>query len=102
MKTYNFVRRIVNKAVNMPSDNETFILYNHLVDMQSCMAGFFAATIYHAIDRYSGELAIFSFDYWTKHLYIEEVQNAKIAEAIINSFQELYPDYLKISNDTLN
>lgn len=101
MKKYKYIKRIVGKAITLPTNNEQFYLYNHFVEIQSCMGGFFAATIYKGRDRYSGEVATFSFDYWTNHLYIEDTENHKVSEAIKNAFLHYYPDYLTISDDTL-
>ena len=49
MKRYKYIRRIVDKLTSSDSNNEEFILYNHLVGKQSGMGGFFAATIYSDI-----------------------------------------------------
>ena len=101
MRTYNYIKRIIDRLTTMESNNAEFTLYNHLVDKQSCMGGFFAATIYADINRYSGEVATFSFDYWTHHLYIEGTANSKVTEAIKNAFRLFYPSWLKITDDTL-
>lgn len=101
MKRYKYIRRIVDRLTSSDSNNEEFILYNHLVGKQSGMGGFFAATIYSGTDRYSGEVATFCFDYWTQKLYVEDAENRKVADAIINAFKSFYPDYLKIKDDTL-
>lgn len=58
--------------------------------------GFFAATIYSSTDRYSGVVANFSYDYWTHSLYIENAENRKVADAIINAFKSFYPDEIEI------
>ena len=102
MKRYNYIKRIVDKLTSSENNNEEFTLYNHLVEKQSGTRGFFAATIYSSYDRYSGEVANFSFDYWTQELYIENAENRKVADAIINAFKSFYPGYLKITDDTLN
>ena len=78
------------------------MFYNHLVEKLSGTDGFFAATIYSSTDRYSGEVANFSYDYWTHSLYIENAENRKVADAIINAFKSFYPDNLKIVDDTQN
>ena len=101
MKKYNYIRRIVGKAINLPTNNDQFTLYNHFVEIQSGMRGFFAATLYAGTDRYSGEVATFSFDYWRTHLYVESTENAKVSEAIINAFRFYYPGPLSVSDDTV-
>lgn len=80
MKRYNYIRRIVDRLTSSDRNNEQFTLYNHLVEKQSGMGGFFAATIYSSTDRYSGEVADFSYDYWTHSLYIEDAENRKKVE----------------------
>lgn len=101
MKRYNYIRRIVDKLTSSGSNNEEFTLYNHLVEMQSGTDGFFAVSIYSASDRYSGEVAVFSFDYLTRSLYIEDAESRQMADAIISAFKTFYPDYLEIIDDTL-
>ena len=32
MKKYNYIRRIVGKAINLPTNNDQFTLYNHFVE----------------------------------------------------------------------
>lgn len=100
MKRYKYIRHIVDKLINSDSNNEEFTLYNHLVGKQSGMGGFFAATIYSGTDRYSGEVADFSYDYWTHSLYIEDAESRQAADAIISAFKSIYPCYLKIIDDT--
>lgn len=100
MKRYKYIRRIVDRLTNSDSNNEEFTLYNHLVGKQSGMGGFFASTIYSGIDRYSGEVADFSYDYWTHSLYIEDAESRQAADAIISAFKSIYPYYLKIIDDT--
>lgn len=101
MKRYKYIKHIVDKLTSSENNDEEFTLYNHLVEKQSCMDGFFAATIYSSADRYSEEVATFSFDYWTHNLYVEDAENRKVADAIINAFKLSYPCYLKIIDDTL-
>lgn len=40
MKKYNYIRRIVGKAINLPTNNDQFTLYNHFVEIQSGMRDF--------------------------------------------------------------
>lgn len=96
MKRYNYIRHLVDKLTSMESNNVEFIFYNHLVEKLSGTDGFFAATIYTSTDRYSGEVADFSYDYWTHSLYIENAENRKVADAIINAFKSFYPDEIEI------
>lgn len=100
MKRYKYIRRIVDKLTSSDCNNEEFTLYNHLVGTQSGMGGFFAATIYSGTDPYSGEVADFSYDYWTHSLYIETAESRQAADAIISAFKSIYPCYLKILDDT--
>lgn len=100
MKRYNYIKHIVDRLTSSDSNNEEFTLYNHLVEKLSGMGGFFAATIYSSSDRYSGEVADFSYDYWTHSLYIEAAESRKAADAIIRAFKTIYPYYLKIIDDT--
>lgn len=100
MKKYKYIKRIVDKLTSSDCNNEEFSLYNHLVEKQSGMRGFFAVTIYSSTDRYSGEVANFSYDYWTHSLYIEDAESRKAADAIIRAFKSIYPCCLKIVDDT--
>ena len=100
MKRYNYIRHLVDKPTSMESNNVKFTFYNHLVEKLSGTDGFFAATIYSGTDRYSGEVADFSYDYWTHSLYIEDAESRQAADAIISAFKSIYPCYLKIIDDT--
>lgn len=100
MKRYRYINRIVDRLTSSDSNNEEFTLYSHFAEKQSGMGGFFAATIYSGTDRYSGEVADFSYDYWTHSLYIESAESRQAADAIINAFKSIYPCYLKIIDDT--
>ncbi len=100
MKRYKYIKRIVDRLTSSDRNNEEFTLYNHLVEKQSGMDGFFAVSIYISTDRYSGEVANFSYDYWTHSLYIENAESRKAADAIIRAFKSIYPCYLKIIDDT--
>lgn len=96
MKRYNYIRRLVDKLTSMESNNVEFTFYYHLVEKLSGTDGFFAVTIYSSADRYSGEVANFSYDYWTHSLYIESAENRKVADAIIAAFKSFYPDEIEI------
>lgn len=100
MKRYNYIRCLVDKLTSIESDNVEFTFYNHLVEKLSGTDGFFAATIYSGTDRYSGEVADFSYDYWTHSLYIEDAESRQAADAIIQAFKAIYPCCLKIIDDT--
>ena len=56
MARLNYIKTLIDKVTMATSDNCQFVCYGHLVEMQSCMGGFFAATIYRTKDRYEGEL----------------------------------------------
>ena len=68
MARLNYIKILIDKLTTATSDNCQFVCYGHLIEMQSCMRGFFAATIYRTKDRYEGELATFSLDYCYNHI----------------------------------
>ena len=94
MARLNYIKNLIDIVTTATSDNCQF------VEMQSCMRGFFAATIYRTKDRYEGELATFSFDYWRKHLYIEQSDSTPLTEAITSAFRGIYGNNLTIAIDT--
>lgn len=100
MARLNYIKNLIDIVTTATSDNCQFVYYGHLVEMQSCMRGFFAATIYRTKDRYEGELATFSFDYWRKHLYIEQSDSTPPTEAITSAFRGIYGNNLTIAIDT--
>lgn len=69
-KRYNYINRLVEKITTSPSNNMEFCYYGHLVSLQSGTTDYVDVTVYNTTDRYSGETADFSFDYWTKELDI--------------------------------
>ena len=47
-------------------------------------------TIYQTNDPYQGELASFSFDFWTKELYFSAPVSDRLADLILDAFKQLY------------
>lgn len=89
-KRYNYIHRLVDKVSTSPSNNMEFCYYGHLVSLQSGTSGYVAVTVYNTSDRYSGELACFSFDYWTHELYIEYTEDDRLLEAIVQAYRDIY------------
>ena len=54
------------------------------------MSGYVSVTVYHTTDRYSGELADFSFDYCTHELYVEYVEDERLFDVIAQTFRDIY------------
>lgn len=99
MSGYNYIRRLVEKITASPSNNMEFCYYRHLVSLQSGIPGYVAVTLYNTTDRYSGELADFSFDYHTHELYVEYVDNGRLYDAIVRAFQAIYGKGIRISRE---
>ena len=89
-KRYNYINRLVEKITTSPSNNMEFCYYGHLVSLQSSTEGYVTVTIYIKADRYSGELADFSFDFWTYELYVEYVEDEHLFDAIVQAFRYFY------------
>lgn len=99
--TYKFIDKLVGRitSTDQPS-NDTFSYYGHLVELQSCMAGFVAVTIYKSNDRYSGEIVDFNFDYWTHKLHFVCSESRILTERIINAFRSYYANCtIRVSYD---
>lgn len=68
--TYNYINRLIDRITKYgQSNNDSFTFYRHLVELQSSTSGYVSVTLYKTDDRYGGELADFSFDYWTLELH---------------------------------
>lgn len=88
---YKFITRLIDRITSVSqSTNDSFIYYGHHVNLQSGTRDYVAVTICRNSDMYSGSLADFTFDFWTKQLHIEHVNNDSMEEAIIRAFKSLY------------
>ena len=74
--------------------------YRHLVELQSGTNGYVSVTLYKTGNRYDGELADFSFDYWTLELHFVSTVGKAMTESIINAFRRFYtPRNIRVSYD---
>lgn len=89
-KRYNYIRRLVEKITTSPSNNMEFCYYGHLVSLQSSTTDYVDVTVYNTADRYSGETADFSFDYWTKELDIGYTESDRLFDIIVQAFWRIY------------
>ena len=89
-KRYKYIHRLVDKITTSPSNNMEFCYYGHLVCLQSGTTDYVDVTVYNSTDRYSGETADFSFDYWTKELDIGHTESDRLFYAIVQAFQYIY------------
>jgi len=99
--TYNYINRLIGR-ITAPgqSNNDCFTYYGHLVELQSGTSGYVSVTLYKTDDRYCGELADFSFDYWTLELHFVSTVGKALTESIIHAFNNLYvPRKIHISYD---
>ena len=88
---YKFIKRLIDRitSVNQPN-NDCFTYFGHYVSLQSGTIDYVAVTICRNCDMYSGSIAEFTFDYWTKQLHIEYVENDNLEKAIVRGFKSLY------------
>lgn len=87
----NFIPRLIGHITSSSqSNNDTFIFYGHRIDLQSGTPDYVDVTIYRTADRYSGEVANFSFDYLTKELYIEYADSEAVGNAVQAAFRNIY------------
>lgn len=89
-KRYNYIRRLAEKITTSPSNNMEFCYYGHLVSLQSGTTDYVDVTVYNTADRYSGETADFSFDYWTKELDIGYTESDRLFDIIVQAFWRIY------------
>ena len=89
-KRYNYINRLVEKITTSPSNNMEFSYYGHWVSLLSGTIDYVDVTVYNTTDRYSGETANFSFDYWTKELDIGHTESNRLFDTIIQAFQHIY------------
>lgn len=99
-KKYGYIRKLIDKVTTSPSNNMCFPYYRHLVELTSGTNGYVSVTIYNTEDRYEGEMADFSFDYWTHELHIWFGESDALIEKIISAFKSIYsPQDVKVSID---
>lgn len=93
----NYIHRLVRRiTASNQSNNDTFNFYGHRVNLQSGTSDYVSVTLYRTTDPYSGELASFNFDFWTKELYIEYIETDELYNAIATAFREIY-GYIKLT-----
>lgn len=96
----NHINRLIGRVTSSgQSCNDNFVFYGKLIELQSGTPDYVSVTIYHTDDRYSGEVADFSFDFMTKELYIEYAESEAISEAIIKAFRGIYRNINVITED---
>lgn len=96
---YKFVKRLIDRITSVSqSNNDSFTYYGHFVNLQSGTRDYVAVTIYKGADMYSGSMADFTFDFWTKQLHIEYAESDSMDEAIITALKKLY-NSIKITRE---
>lgn len=98
---YNYIKRLIDRITKSgQSNNDSFTYYGHLVELQSGTNGYVSVTLYKTESRYDGELADFSFDYWTLQLHFVSTVGKSMTENIINAFIHFYaPRIIRVSYD---
>ena len=99
--THNYINRLIGRITTVSqSNNDCFTYYGHLVELQSGTRDYVSVTLYKTDDRYGGELADFSFDYWTFQLHFVSTVGKSMTEKIINAFRHFYaPRKISVSYD---
>ncbi|MCM1312844.1 MAG: hypothetical protein NC252_08125 [Roseburia sp.] len=99
--TYKYIQRLIGRiTASSQSNNDSFTYYRHFVELHSGTNGYVSVTLYKTESRYDGELADFSFDYWTLELHFVSTVGKAITENIINAFRHLYaPRKIQVSYD---
>lgn len=99
--THNYINRLIGRITTSgQSNNDSFTYYRHLVELQSGTNGYVSVTLYKTGNRYDGELADFSFDYWTLELHFVSTVGKAMTESIINAFRRFYtPRNIRVSYD---
>lgn len=98
MKKYTFIKRLVDKITRSEMNCE-FDYYNHKVVLQSGTNGYVSVTVCNSVDRYSGTMLDFSFDYWTHELHFVCSESKRLTNKVKDAFRELYDGYIKVSYD---
>lgn len=98
---YNYIRKLIDRITKSgQSNNDSFTYYGHLVELQSGTRDYVSVTLYKTDDRYGGELADFSFDYWTLELHFVGTVGKVLTEKIISAFRHFYaPRKIRVSYD---
>lgn len=98
---YNYIQKLIDRITKSgQSNNDCFTYYGHLVELQSGTSGYVSVTLYKTDDRYGGELADFSFDYWTLELHFVGTIGKVLTEKIISAFRHFYaPRKIHVSYD---
>lgn len=98
---YNYIQKLIDRITKSgQSNNDSFTYYGHLVELQSGTDGYVSVTLYKTNDRYGGELADFSFDYWTLELHFVGTVGKALTESIISAFRHFYaPRKICVSYD---
>lgn len=98
---YNYLQKLIGRITKSgQSNNDSFTYYRHLVELQSGTNGYVSVTLYKTESRYDGELADFSFDYWTLELHFVSTVGKTMTESISNAFRHFYaPRKIRVSYD---
>ncbi len=98
---HNYIQKLIDRITKSGrSNNDSFTYYRHLVELQSGTDGYVSVTLYKTGNRYDGELADFSFDYWTLELHFVCTVGKALTESIISAFRHFYaPRQIRVSYD---
>lgn len=98
---YSYIPKLIDRITKSgQSDNDSFTYYRHLVELQSGTSDYVSVTLYKTDSRYDGELADFSFDYWTLELHFVCTVGKVLTESIINAFRHFYaPRKIRVTYD---
>ena len=89
-RKYNNIKRLIDKLTRTEQSlNDTFNYYEFKVIIQSGTNGYFNADVSLKEDNHC-YIASFSFDYWTKEVYITDAVNDNVIMNIIEGFDILY------------
>ena len=86
MKKYTFIKRLVDKMTRSEMNCE-FDHYNHKVVLQSGTNGYVSVTVCNSVDRYSGTMLDFSFDYWTHELHFVCSESKRLTNEVVDAFR---------------
>ncbi len=89
-RTYKFIDKLIDKVTTSKSNNMHFTYYGHLVELSSGTRDYVSVTIYNTNNHYEGEMASFSYDYWTHELHFCYSECKALTERIINVFKAFY------------
>ena len=102
-KSYNFIDKLVNKITRTDYPNNTQIMYyGNKVYLQSGTQDYMSVYI---IDREGYSILLFSFDYLTMELNIEDYTDIRLRDKLANAFKEIYRtdllNHLSITDELL-